>query len=76
VQNLENKKIAYVPMGDDSGDYFCEEMNKYAEVTSIRAKTTDELLEKLKGYNYVIVGFHRSNANPWKSYNFSKNEIS
>ncbi len=75
VQNLENKKIAYVPMGDDSGDYFCEEMNKYAEVTSIRAKTTDELLEKLKGYNYVIVGFHRSNANPWKSYNFSKNEI-
>ena len=75
VKNLENKQIAYVSMGDDSGDYFCEEMNKYADVTSIRAVTTDELLKKLEGYNYVIIGFHRSNANPWKSYKFSKEEI-
>lgn len=75
VHNLAGKKIAYVPLGDDSGDAFNKELNKYARVTTIRAKTQDELYSKLEKYNYVIVGFHRSNANPWKSYKFSKEEI-
>ncbi len=75
VTNLENKKIAYVSLGDDTGDSFYEEMNKYATVSRIRAKTQEELFKKLKNYNYVILGFHRSNANPWKSYKFSKREI-
>ncbi len=75
VKNLENKKIAYIPMGDDSGDTFYTSLNNYANVTKITAKTQEELLKKVADYNYVIVGMHRSNANPWKSYAFSKQEI-
>jgi len=75
ITNLENKKIAYVPLGDDSGDTFYKAMNTYANVTRIRAKTQEELNKKLKNYNYVIIGFHRSNANPWKAYKFSKQEV-
>lgn len=75
VTNLESKNIAYVPLGDDGGDSFYKEMNKYAQVTRVRATTIEELQKKLEKYNYVVVGFHRSNANPWKSYKFSKQEI-
>ena len=75
VHNLDNKKIAYVHLGDDSGDSFYQELNKYTSVTRIKAETQAELHKKLEQYNYVILGFHRSNANPWKSYRFSKKEI-
>ncbi len=75
VKNLEIKKIAYVPLGDDFGKDFYKELKKYANVTKITAKTKEGLLTKLENYNYVIIGFHRSNANPWKSYKFSAEEI-
>jgi beta-glucosidase-like glycosyl hydrolase/CubicO group peptidase (beta-lactamase class C family) len=75
VKNLEAKKIAYVPLGDDSGNYFQKELNKYADVDKVTAKTQEGLLKELENYNYVIIGFHRSNANPWKSYKFSASEI-
>ncbi|MFT5889987.1 MAG: beta-N-acetylhexosaminidase [Dokdonia sp.] len=74
VKNLEEKKIAYVSLGDDSGNHFLKEMRKYDQVTHVKAKTLDEMITKLKNYNYVVVGFHRSNANPWKSYAFTDKE--
>lgn len=74
VQNLENKKIAYVALGDDTGTSFYKEMNKYATVTKIKATSKEELLKKVEAYNYIVVGFHRSNDNPWKSYKFSSKE--
>jgi len=74
VKNLDEKKIAYVSLGDDSGSHFLKEMRKYDQVTHIKAKTLDEMITKLENYNYVIVGFHRSNANPWKSYKFTDKE--
>ncbi|MEZ7855844.1 MAG: serine hydrolase, partial [Polaribacter sp.] len=30
---------------------------------------------KLKPYNYVIIGFHKSNLHPWKSYKISNKEL-
>ncbi len=74
IKNLDDKKVAYVSLGDDSGNHFLKEMKKYDRVTQVKAKTLDEMITKLKDYNYVIVGFHRSNANPWKSYAFSDKE--
>ncbi len=75
IKKLENKKIAYVKFGDDNSDPFVEELNKYAKVTQINGKDIATLKAGLKAYNLVIVGFHKSNANPWKSYKFSKREI-
>lgn len=73
VKNLETKKIAYVPLGDVKGTDFLNQMRKYANVTQINIKDTTDL-KRLAPFNYVIVGFHRSNDNPWKSYAFTKKE--
>ena len=75
VKDLDQQKIAYVELGDDNGDAFYAQMTKYGEVDKIKGSTLTDVLEKLAPYNYVIVGFHRSNDNPWKSYKFSAEDI-
>lgn len=74
-QQLETKTMAYVALGDDDGTPFFNELKKYTKVHHIQAPTFDELTAKLQDYNTVIVGFHRSNANPWKSYEFTEDEL-
>lgn len=75
IRALDTKKIAYVKLGDDSGEYFVNTLQKYAQVDTIGDKNLNVLLEKLKPYNLVIIGFHKSNKHPWKSYKFSNQEI-
>ncbi len=75
LRNLQTKKIAYVQLGDDSGSTFYNELKKYTKVHQIKAEKLDEMITKLQNYNTVIIGFHRSNANPWKSYEFSDKEL-
>ncbi|WP_338733893.1 glycoside hydrolase family 3 N-terminal domain-containing protein [Mangrovimonas cancribranchiae] len=75
IRNLEDKHIAYVSLGDDDGSVFFKELQKYAKVHKISADNLDVLLQKLSGYNTVVVGFHRSNANPWKSSSFKNKEL-
>jgi beta-glucosidase-like glycosyl hydrolase/CubicO group peptidase (beta-lactamase class C family) len=75
LRQLETKSIAYVKLGDDDGNVFFQELQKYAKVHEVKAEKLDELLDKLKSYNTVIVGLHRSNENPWKSYNFTNKEL-
>ncbi|WP_027126354.1 glycoside hydrolase family 3 N-terminal domain-containing protein [Gelidibacter mesophilus] len=76
LRHLETKKIAYVEMGDalDNSAYL-EELRKYAKVHQVKAARLDELITKLQNYNTVIVGFHKSNVNPWKPYQFSDKEM-
>ncbi|MFD2550957.1 glycoside hydrolase family 3 N-terminal domain-containing protein [Bizionia sediminis] len=75
IRQLENKKIAYVKLGDDDGSPFLKGLQKYAKVHQITGNTLDEVIEKLKAYNTVIIGFHRSNDNPWKSADFTDEEL-
>jgi len=75
IKDLETKKIAYVNFGDADGAPFLKQLSKYTEVDWVKAAKLDDLLEKLKAYNYVILGFHKSNASPWASYKFSKDEL-
>jgi len=74
VKDLDKKKIAYVPMGDADGNYFFNTLNKYTQVDEIKANRLNELLEKLKTYDEVIVGFHKAD-NPWASYKFNEQEL-
>lgn len=74
IKNLENKKIAYVKFGDADHKPFLAELNKYAKVTQIHGKDITTLKNKLKPYNLVIIGHHRSNLSPWKAYSLSKIE--
>nr|WP_318345084.1 glycoside hydrolase family 3 N-terminal domain-containing protein [Muricauda sp. D6] len=75
IRKLDNKKIAYVQFGDDSGSTFLETMNKYYKVTHIKAKDIAAYKNELANYNLVIIGFHKNNESPWKGYKFSKNEL-
>lgn len=75
VKKLANTKIAYVHFGDDSGEYFLSQLQKYTKVDWVKAKTLDEYNKKLKEYDLTIIGFHKSNVNPWKEYNFTEIEL-
>ncbi|MRH99147.1 serine hydrolase [Kriegella sp. EG-1] len=75
IKRLENKKIAYVKFGDAPNEPFLKELKKYANVTQVNGKDLATLKKKLSDYNLVIIGLHKSNASPWKSHKFSKNEL-
>ncbi|TKD59119.1 glycoside hydrolase family 3 N-terminal domain-containing protein [Flavobacterium sp. ASW18X] len=74
VRRLDNKKIAYVKFGDASGDTFLNTLKTYVDVDVIQAKDIAEYREQLRNYNLVVIGFHKSNASPWKAHKFSENE--
>ena len=75
IKKLDNKKIAYVHFGDDSGAPFLKTLNKYYKVTHIQAKDIAQYKKELANFNLVIIGFHKDNSSPWKGYKFSKNEL-
>ncbi|WP_299367107.1 glycoside hydrolase family 3 N-terminal domain-containing protein [Winogradskyella sp.] len=75
LQDLETKNIAYVELGDASGSVFYNELKKYTKVHHIKADKLDGLIAKLQNYNTVIVGFHKSNDNPWKDFKFTQKEL-
>ncbi|MBK5208092.1 MAG: serine hydrolase [Flavobacteriaceae bacterium] len=75
IQHLERKKIAYVKLGDADHTDFLNMLKNYAEIDEISNDTLDNLITQLKPYNLVIVGFHKSNDNPWKDYKFTDQEL-
>ncbi|CAM1357905.1 Beta-glucosidase [Tenacibaculum sediminilitoris] len=75
IQNLKEKKIAYVSLGDDNGSSFYKMLENYTRVDKVSEKHLSTLLQKLKKYNLVVIGFHKSNKNPWKSYKFSNKNL-
>jgi len=75
VKELGKEKIAYVNFGDDDGSIFLQQLKKYTQVDWVQADKLANLLEKLKDYDRVIIGYHKSNNSPWASYKFSNNEM-
>ncbi|ADV50389.1 Beta-N-acetylhexosaminidase [Cellulophaga algicola DSM 14237] len=75
IKTLENKKIAYVELGDDSGAVFFNTLKKYTTVTKIDKNTITSSTNSLAAYNLVIVGHHMNNESPWKSYSYSKADL-
>ena len=71
----KHKKIAYVALGDDTGDQFLDALAKYSKIHKVDSNNLNEVLDTLKDFDLVVVGFHKSNAHPWKSYEFSNQEL-
>ena len=67
-------KIAYVALGEASHDSFFKELQKYSEIFKVEKDNLNEIIETLEDFDLVIVGFHKSNAHPWKPYQFSNKE--
>lgn len=74
ITNLENNKIAYVKLGDDINSPFLTTLKKYTEVTVVKDEDVYCVNDKLKEFNTVIVGFHKSDK-AWKSHAFTDNEL-
>jgi len=74
IKNLENNKIAYVKLGDGENSSFVSTLKKYTEVTEVSSKNIDSLNLKLKEFNTVIVGFHKSDK-AWNDQNFTYAEL-
>ena len=74
ITNLDKNKIAYVKMGDDVNESFVSTLKKYANVTEVDDANIDSLNVKLKNYNTVIIGFHKSDK-AWKKTDFSDAEV-
>ena len=77
LKRLDTLNIASVCIGK-SGSDFQSTLSKYAKIDHFNIsenaseKQQEELLSKLSKYNLVLIGIHKSNANAWKSYKFSK----
>ncbi|MFY0604715.1 MAG: serine hydrolase [Flavobacteriaceae bacterium] len=75
IRKLKDKKIAYVHLGDDSGSAFFDMLQNYTKIDTVSDKNLDVLLRKLKPYDLVIVGYHKSNNHPWKPFKFENKEV-
>ncbi len=75
INDVEHQKIAYLPLGDDNGDTFFETLNRYAKVHKL--EHIDRILNSSNplSFDHIIVGYHKSDANPWTSYKFTPFEI-
>ncbi|PCH76411.1 MAG: beta-N-acetylglucosaminidase [Flavobacteriaceae bacterium] len=74
IQQLDKKRIAYVKFGDSNSGAYLKMLRNYTDITVVKGKTIDVILEKLKAFNLVIIGAHKSNKNPWKSFKFKSQE--
>lgn len=76
IQDLKkNKKIAYVPLGDDSGKDFLTMLRKYTDITKVTGDSIDTVNKALKKFDLVIIGYHKSNKHAWKPFKFSDKEL-
>lgn len=75
LKDLEKNKIAYVKLGQYDNEAFVKRLNDYARVDVIAGKTLDVLLEQLKPYQTVIIGFHTNGKSAYSSYKFNETEL-
>ncbi|MBC8266097.1 MAG: serine hydrolase [Flavobacteriales bacterium] len=78
LERLDTLKIASITIGE-KGSYFTQMLSNYSPITHFTikenptAKMQKELLDKLIGYNLVIIGIHKSNESPWKKHKIERN---
>ena len=75
IKDLAKNTIAYVKLGDAENETFIDRLKDYTNVDVITGETLDVIIKKLKSYSLVIVGYHKSNKNPWKGFKFKNKEL-
>lgn len=70
-----NQHYSYIHLGDASGKVFIDQLQQSFSIETIDHNTGAETLEQLETDAKVIISFHRSDANPWKDYSFSAEEL-
>ena len=76
IKDLQkNKKIAYVKLGEDDGEIFLSSLRKYTEIVKVTGEKLSDIVHMLEDFDLVIVGYHSSNAHPWKGFKFKNQEL-
>lgn len=70
-KDLNELKIAYVPLEEAEYNDFDKSLNFHVPVDLVKIKSAAEV-SKLKDYDHVIIGFHKSNETAYKSYKISE----
>ncbi|QBN20330.1 glycoside hydrolase family 3 N-terminal domain-containing protein [Flavobacterium nackdongense] len=73
IKNLQNNRIAYVKLGDAPNSEFVAHLKKYTEITEVASQNMDSLNQKLKDFDTVIVGFHKSDR-AFRNQDFTETE--
>ena len=61
IKKLRKEKIAYVKLGDGFSDTFFNTLKAEINIDNLSGLPHKELLQKLKDYDKVIIGYHRLN---------------
>lgn len=69
------QKIAYVKLGEDGNSTFVSTLKKYTDVVEVSDSNIDSLFVKLKDFETVILGYHKSDKSWWKVPAFSDNDL-
>ena len=75
LKDLDSKKTAYIKFGDDSGWEFFKHLRYYQDVVQLKSGSWEALSKEMAPYNRIIIGVHRSNANPWADYKLTAQEL-
>ena len=75
IKDLHLQKIAYLQMGDVSGDIFLKTLQKYKDVEEVKSTSLEQTISALSSYSSVIIGLHKSNITPWSDYKFTNKEL-
>uniref|UniRef100_UPI004049DC16 glycoside hydrolase family 3 N-terminal domain-containing protein n=1 Tax=Flavobacterium sp. TaxID=239 RepID=UPI004049DC16 len=74
ISDFKKEKIAYIKMGDDVNDTFLEYLNYFTEVTEVEDASLDRLIQKLKPFTKVIIGYHKADG-AWKKHDLKDKEL-
>lgn len=75
IQHLEKQRIAYVKLGDADHLPFLNMLQNYTKVIPVDITEIDSVQKNLNDFNLVIIGYHKSDENPWKNHKFSLKEL-
>lgn len=64
----------YLSLGDASGGPFFEQLQRYATIRQLKGESINEIKAQTLELDALIIGFHRSDATPWKSEKFNAKE--
>jgi beta-glucosidase-like glycosyl hydrolase len=62
IKKHKNEKIAFVSLGDGSSASFLKALKLHINIDDLSGLTQRALLQKLKTYDKVIIGYHRLNS--------------
>lgn len=62
LQKSNKEKIAYLKLGDGNEETFLNEIMSKGDIYNVSNLPKDDLMNKLKDYDKVIIGYHRKNS--------------